>query len=59
MALRALGNLSFCDENIRFIVETHHATQAIVNGMRINSKDEEALQVRKEVCAVAVAELFQ
>jgi hypothetical protein len=49
MALRALGNLSFCDENIRFIVEQHHATKAIVAGMRANPKDEEAQQLAMEV----------
>lgn len=49
MALRALGNLSFCDENIRFIVEEHHATKAIVAGMRAHPKDDEAQQLSMEV----------
>jgi hypothetical protein len=49
MALRALGNLAYCDENIRFIVEANSATKAIVAGMRANPKDEEALQVAMEV----------
>jgi hypothetical protein len=49
MSLRALGNLSFCDENIRFIVEEHHATKAIVAGMRAHPKDEEAQQLAMEV----------
>ena len=49
MALRALGNLSFCDANIRFIVEEHHATKAIVSGMRAHVKDEEAQQLAMEV----------
>ena len=49
MALRALGNLAYCDENIRFIVEENAATKAIVAGMRANPKDEEALQVAMEV----------
>lgn len=49
MALRALGNLSFCDENIKFIVEEHHAVKAIVAGMRANKGDEEAQQLAMEV----------
>jgi hypothetical protein len=49
MALRALGNLAYCDENIRFLVEAHSATKAIVTGMRANPKDEEALQLAIEV----------
>jgi hypothetical protein len=49
MALRALGNLCFCDENIRFIADEHHATKAIVAGMRAHPKDEEAQQVAMEV----------
>lgn len=49
MALRALGNLSFCDENIRYIAEQHHATKAIVAGMRAHPKDEEAQQLAMEV----------
>jgi len=52
MALRALGNLAYCDENIRFLVEAHSATKAIVTGMRSNPKDEEALQLAIEVCTV-------
>lgn len=48
-SLRALGNLSFCDENIRFVVEEHHATKAIVAGMRAHAKDEELLQLSMEV----------
>ena len=49
MTLRALGNLSFCDDNIRFVVEKQGATRAIVAGMRANQKDEEALQLAMEV----------
>lgn len=46
-ALRALGNLSFCDENIRFICEEHHATKAIVATMRANTnvRDEEVQEL--------------
>jgi hypothetical protein len=49
MALRALGNLSFCDENIRMIVETHHATKAIVVGMRAHPKADDLQHVAIEV----------
>lgn len=48
MALRALGNLSYCDENIRFIVD-EGATAVIVTGMKSNAKDEEGLQLAMEV----------
>ena len=49
MTLRALGNLSFCDENIRFIVEQQHATKAIVAGMRAHPKQDELQHVAIEV----------
>jgi len=49
MALRALGNLSFCDENIEYIGMEHHATQEIVKGMLQHEKDEECLQLGMEV----------
>jgi len=49
MAMRALGNLAYCDENIRFIVEGNNATKAIVAGMRAHPADEEALQLAMEV----------
>ena len=49
MALRALGNLSFCDENIRSIVETHHAVKAIVAGMRAHPKVDDLQHVAIEV----------
>jgi hypothetical protein len=49
MALRVLGNMSFCDENIRMIVETHHATKAIVAGMRAHPKMDELQHVAIEV----------
>ena len=48
-ALKALGNLSFCDENVRFIAEEHHATKAIVSAMRANSRDEDVQQLAMEV----------
>ena len=48
MALRALGNLSYCDENIRFIVE-EGATTCIVTGMQTHNSDDEALQLSMEV----------
>lgn len=43
-ALRALGNLTFCWENVRFIVEEHHATKAIVGAMRAHTLDDELTQ---------------
>ena len=46
MALRALGNLSYCDANIRWIVN-HGAAAVIVKGMDLYAKDEEGLQVRR------------
>jgi hypothetical protein len=49
MALRALGNLSFCDENIEYIAKQHHATREIVKGMHAHSQDEECLQLSMEV----------
>ena len=49
MAMRALGNLSFCDDNIRPIVESHHATRALVAGMRNNAKDAGVLQLAMDV----------
>ena len=48
MALRALGNLSYCDANIRWIVN-HGAAAVIVKGMELNQKDEECLQLAVEV----------
>jgi hypothetical protein len=48
-ALRALGNLSFCDENIRFLAEEHHATKAIVATMRANARDEEVQELSMDV----------
>lgn len=49
MALRALGNLAYCDENIRFVVVEHKATEVIVQGMDDHAADEEALQLAMEV----------
>jgi hypothetical protein len=49
MTLRALGNLSFCDENIRIIVDTNHATKAIISAMRAHAKDDELQHVATEV----------
>jgi len=49
MALRALGNLAYCDENIRFVVAEHGATRFIVLGMKHHQADEEALQLAMEV----------
>jgi hypothetical protein len=49
MTLRALGNLSFCDENIRTIVDTNHATKAIISAMRAHAKDDELQHVATEV----------
>ncbi len=49
MALRALGNLAYCDENIRFVVDKHSATKVIVLGMKHHNTDEEALQLAMEV----------
>ena len=52
MALRALGNLSFCDQNIRYLVDSG-AVECIVQGMKQNEKDAEALQNAVEVCVFA------
>ena len=49
MALRAVGNLSICDENIQWMAVEHHATQEIVKGMKEHDTDEEALQLSMEV----------
>lgn len=48
-ALKALGNLSFCDENVRFIAEEHHATKAIVACMRAHATDEEVQELAMDV----------
>jgi len=47
-ALRALGNLSYCDENIPWIVQ-NGATKAIVQGMHKNPEDLETQQISIEV----------
>ena len=49
MALRAIGNLSYVDANIRYIADKHKATEVIVNGMDEHSEDEEAIQLAMEV----------
>jgi hypothetical protein len=49
-ALRALGNLSYCDANIRWIVE-NGATKCIVAGMVANKEDVEAQQIAIDVLA--------
>ena len=41
MAMRALGNLTFCWDNVRFLVEEHHATKALVGAMRAHPLDDE------------------
>ena len=48
-ALKALGNLSFCDENVRFLAEEHHATKAIVATMRAHGSDEEVQELAMDV----------
>eukprot|EP00516_Mucochytrium_quahogii_P000838 CAMPEP_0203744552 /NCGR_PEP_ID=MMETSP0098-20131031/584_1 /ASSEMBLY_ACC=CAM_ASM_000208 /TAXON_ID=96639 /ORGANISM=" , Strain NY0313808BC1" /LENGTH=2433 /DNA_ID=CAMNT_0050632097 /DNA_START=311 /DNA_END=7609 /DNA_ORIENTATION=- len=47
-ALRALGNLSYCDENILWIVQ-NSATKYIVAGMAANEDDLETQQIGIEV----------
>eukprot|EP01138_Halocafeteria_seosinensis_P014727 gb/GECG01015034.1/.p1 GENE.gb/GECG01015034.1/~~gb/GECG01015034.1/.p1 ORF type:complete len:2451 (+),score=419.39 gb/GECG01015034.1/:1-7353(+) len=49
MALRALGNLSYVDENIRYIADNHGATEVIVQGMDAATDDDEAIQLSMEV----------
>ncbi len=48
MTLRALGNLSYCDENIHYLVESG-AVECIVQGMLANSADKQATQYSLEV----------
>ena len=49
MALRALGNLTFCMDNVRFVVEEHSATKAIVAAMRAQLQDEELQTLAMQV----------
>ena len=49
MALRALGNLTFCMDNVRFVVEEHSATKAIVAAMRAQQQDEELQSLAMQV----------
>jgi hypothetical protein len=48
MTLRALGNLSYCDENIRFLVD-NGAIDVIVQGMTSHPSDKQAQQFALEV----------
>lgn len=52
--LRALGNLSFCDENIKFLVAENDAGEALVAALN-STTDEDSVQLGIEVignCAV-------
>ena len=48
MSLRALGNLSYCDENIRYLVDSG-AVEVIVQGMIANASAKQAIQYSLEV----------
>ena len=51
MALRALGNCTYTEENVRYVAVENHATSAIVNAMRGFRGDAELLQISCEVLA--------
>ena len=53
MTLRALGNLSYCDENIRFLVDCG-AVEVIVQGMIAHASNKEAIQYALEVQPLVV-----
>ena len=48
MSLRALGNLSYCDENIRFLVESG-GVECIVEGMKFHAAAKPVVQFALEV----------
>jgi len=55
MALRALGNLTFCMDNVRFVVEDHGMTKAVVLAMRANAQDEELQSLSMNVLSNCAA----
>ncbi|KAA0148584.1 hypothetical protein FNF31_07374 [Cafeteria roenbergensis] len=51
MAMRALGNCTYSEENVRYVAVENHATAAIVSSMRHFKGDAELLQIACEVLA--------
>lgn len=51
MAMRALGNCTYSEENVRYVAVENHATAAIVSTMRHFKGDAELLQIACEVLA--------
>jgi hypothetical protein len=51
MALRALGNCTYSEQNVRYVAVENHATAAIVKAMRSFKTDAELLQIAAEVLA--------
>lgn len=49
MAMRAIGNMCFCDDNIRYIVCEHAGSRAIVKAGRIHVQHEETLSLALDV----------
>ncbi len=47
-AMRCIGNLSFCDQNIRYLV-SEHATEVVVRAMSAHPQDIELLQLAIDV----------